>query len=343
MLSIIVPVYNVEKYLSECIDSLLAQDYRDFEIILVDDGSIDLSPSICDKYEREHAQIRTIHKSNGGLPSARNAGLEIAKGKYVSFIDSDDLVDEHMFSILISMMEIHLADSAVCNYRFFDKTNSFDGKRHTKSIIDYSENTLIEFYNFALDGCTNKVFLLSTIKKHGIRFVSKKIVSQEDFLFQAKYFSFSNRIASTDKALYYYRTRKSSISHNEFSLDFPQKCLYFVHAIEDYSEANCERNIDDFVSYSFLYMLMTSINWTLTPSVKNILKIIKLYDNDRPVSKVAVKRFSVFMFRGNGIRSKYFRLIIWLLRLRLFSVTAFFEKIRIKKTRKKSKAINYYD
>ncbi len=93
--SIIVPIYNVEKYLHECVDSVLSQTFHDFEIILVDDGSPDACPDICDEYKQKDSRIKVIHKENGGLSDARNAGLELAKGEYIIFIDSDDYWDDN--------------------------------------------------------------------------------------------------------------------------------------------------------------------------------------------------------------------------------------------------------
>ena len=111
MLSVIIPVYNVEKYLSRCVDSVLNQTYKNFELILVDDGSLDNSPVICDEYENKDSRIKVIHKENGGLSSARNAGLEICKGDYIFFIDSDDwLTDENVLEEFISKAEKENAD-----------------------------------------------------------------------------------------------------------------------------------------------------------------------------------------------------------------------------------------
>ncbi|MDT6814838.1 glycosyltransferase, partial [Enterococcus faecium] len=93
-ISIIVPVYKVEKYLRKCVDSILAQTFTDFEVILVDDGSPDNSGKICDEYAEKDNRVRVIHKENGGLSSARNAGIDVARGKYLGFVDSDDYIDE---------------------------------------------------------------------------------------------------------------------------------------------------------------------------------------------------------------------------------------------------------
>ena len=103
LISVIVPVYNTEKYLGRCVDSIINQTYTNLEIILVDDGSPDNSPAICDEYAKKDQRIKVIHKENGGLSSARNAGLDIAKGDFISFIDSDDWVEKDLFEVLVSL------------------------------------------------------------------------------------------------------------------------------------------------------------------------------------------------------------------------------------------------
>ncbi|GAA2925355.1 glycosyltransferase family 2 protein [Enterococcus raffinosus] len=113
-ISIIVPVYNVEKYIRKCIDSILNQTFRDFELILVDDGSPDNSGAICDQYAKKDSRIRVIHKENGGLSSARNAGIEVAQGKYLGFVDSDDYIAEDMYELLHNNIIKEGADLSIC-------------------------------------------------------------------------------------------------------------------------------------------------------------------------------------------------------------------------------------
>ena len=116
MVSVIVPVYKVEKYLAKCIDSIINQTYRNIEIILVDDGSPDNCGRICDLYESENRNIRVIHKQNGGLSEARNAGIEIAKGTFILFVDSDDWIEPGMVEHLVQLLQTHNADISVCGY-----------------------------------------------------------------------------------------------------------------------------------------------------------------------------------------------------------------------------------
>ena len=116
MISAIVPAYNVEKYLERCVNSILIQTYENFEIILVDDGSKDQSVEICDKFAQEDNRIKVIHKENGGLSSARNAGMKIAEGKYIVFIDSDDDIEPNMFELMLQAAEENKADFVMTDY-----------------------------------------------------------------------------------------------------------------------------------------------------------------------------------------------------------------------------------
>ena len=116
LISVIVPVYNVEKYLNRCVDSILAQTYTNLEVILVDDGSPDGCPAICDAYVKKDKRVKVIHKANGGQGTARNAGLDIAKGDYISLIDSDDWIEKDFIKILHNYIINNDADLVICNY-----------------------------------------------------------------------------------------------------------------------------------------------------------------------------------------------------------------------------------
>ena len=118
--SVVIPVYNVEKYLVQCLDSVVAQDYKDIEVILVDDGSTDSSGLICDEYAKKYQFIDVIHKKNGGLGYARNTGIERAKGDYITFIDSDDIVGKQMITNLINQIDRNGADTVVGGFRRID-------------------------------------------------------------------------------------------------------------------------------------------------------------------------------------------------------------------------------
>ena len=118
LISIIVPVYKVEKYLQECVTSIQNQTYRNLEIILVDDGSPDKSGKLCNEYAKRDSRIKVIHKVNGGLSSARNAGLKIAKGEYIGFVDSDDYIRKNMYEKLLDACIQNKTEIAACNYNY---------------------------------------------------------------------------------------------------------------------------------------------------------------------------------------------------------------------------------
>lgn len=120
-LSVIIPIYKVEKFLNRCVDSVINQSYNNLEIILVDDGSPDNCPQICDDYAKRDKRIRILHKLNGGLSDARNAGIDLATGDYIVFVDSDDYVDEKMFEKLMNAITETNADIGICNFEYVDE------------------------------------------------------------------------------------------------------------------------------------------------------------------------------------------------------------------------------
>ena len=119
LISVIIPIYNVEQYLKECLESVINQTYRNLEIILVDDGSKDKSGKICDEYKNKDERIKVVHKENGGLSDARNAGMKIATGKYIQFIDSDDFIDKDMIETLYNLIIENEADISMCSNYYF--------------------------------------------------------------------------------------------------------------------------------------------------------------------------------------------------------------------------------
>lgn len=219
-ISIIVPVYNVEKYLKECVESILKQTYSNIEILLVDDGSKDSSPTICDEYAKKYSKVKVIHKENGGLSSARNAGLDnISKDTtYVMFADSDDLLTPNACELMEKEITTKHADFVIGNYQnctedgvlwdnpVFDKTKYTNFKLDIK---DYKKS----FYIMNSSAC-NKIFRLSFIEKLNLRFVEG--VPAEDAIFTTYCFIKSENVYYINDVMYVYRQREnaSSISTN---------------------------------------------------------------------------------------------------------------------------------
>ena len=147
-ISVIVSIYNIEKYIQRAVESICAQTYSNLEIILVDDGSTDSSGRICDEYAKKDNRIRVIHKKNGGLSSARNEGIKAATGEYIAFVDGDDWVDKSMYEDMLKAMYTYDADIAICNYKAVGKEHIIDTSTNditVSSNIPASSKSLINF------------------------------------------------------------------------------------------------------------------------------------------------------------------------------------------------------
>ena len=223
MLSIVVPVYNVEKYLANCIESIIKQTYKTFELILVNDGSTDSSLNICEEYLRKDDRIKIINKENGGLSSARNAGIDIAKGTYIGFVDSDDWIDNNMFYIFMDIATNNKADIAQCEYkRVVDTTNEIFINNDCNVKVFSSTEALNNQYNNEL-GVSTVVAWSKIYKKElfdDLRFPLGKYHEDEFTTYKLLYKA--NRIVYTSNQLYYYRDTPNSImnaSYNKKRLD----------------------------------------------------------------------------------------------------------------------------
>lgn len=223
-ISVIVPIYNVEKYIHKCVDSLLAQTYPHLEIILVDDGSPDGCPAICDAYAEKDGRVRVIHKENGGLSDARNAGLEIASGEYIGFVDSDDWIEPDMFEYLYNGMAGG-AEISVCGV-LEHRTYRIEIKNAPTDIVYTAEDALNEmFFDRMENYAWNKLYEARLWKD--VRFPTGK--NFEDVLTIYKTFERASRVAVLREAKYHYLIRPDSISG---LVDFSNR-LHIIEAFID--------------------------------------------------------------------------------------------------------------
>ena len=217
LISVIVPVYNVEKYLPQCIDSILNQTEKNLEIILVDDGSLDNSGKICDEFSKKDDRIVVIHKKNNGLSSARNAGLEIAKGNYIGFVDSDDWLDKSMYEVLLKLLKENNSDISCCD--FFKTANSNDSIPHIDNEIINSYNNIESLNNFYNGLYTQTVVAWNKLYKRelfkDISYPVGKIHEDEGTTYKLYYKA--NKITYTNRPLYYYRITPNSITTSKFN------------------------------------------------------------------------------------------------------------------------------
>lgn len=224
-ISIIVAVYNVEKYLVKCLDSLISQRYGNIEILLIDDGSKDNSGVICEKYADRYPFVRVIHKENGGLSDARNVGIDNATGRYLGFVDSDDWIDPGMYDSLIHSIKKDNTDIAICGY-YRDYIGKQEKCSDCNAGIYSREVTLSKLFmgNELHDHSVTKLY-----KKElwdGVRFPVGKLY--EDIRTIYKVIDKAHSVSVIEDCFYHYRQRKGSLIRSDFS----EKKLEWIEAVE---------------------------------------------------------------------------------------------------------------
>lgn len=219
-LSIIVPIYKVEPYLRRCVDSILAQTFQDFELILVDDGSPDNCPAICDEYALSDSRIKVIHKPNGGLGDARNAGIDIAQGDYFGFVDSDDYIKPEMYAQMIALLEHHAADIVACGILQERDDGVITGRwpELNEDKVYMRQDFLAHFYpdvrRDILPSACNKVFKRKLFQT--IRFPKGKLY--EDAFIQLPLYDLCEKIVVCHHSFYHYiYNRSGSIQNNDYT------------------------------------------------------------------------------------------------------------------------------
>lgn len=218
MISVIVPVYNAEKYLDKCVASIVNQTYKDLEIILVDDGSPDNCPAMCDEWAKKDNRIKVIHKENGGQATARNAGLAMATGEYIAFVDSDDTCDPKMLEILRKMMLKPDADIAICGHAtvYAEDSLSEPCSAESESNQEYLSPKKLwdEVFGQLNNAVWNKLYRADLLQ--GINF-PQTIGHGEDLIFNLKYLKKCSGGIIDNTPLYHYFKRKDSVTGSSFT------------------------------------------------------------------------------------------------------------------------------
>ena len=243
LISVIVPVYKVEKYLEKCIESIIKQTYTNLQIILVDDGSPDNCGKICDEYAKKDLRIEVIHKANGGLSDARNVGISKAKGRYIGFVDSDDYIKEDMYEILLNLIKKYDADVSICNlYDVIDGNECIRNKEN--GIREYSRLDIFK-----------EVLLDKNIQSYAWnKLYEKELFDEIKYPIGKKYedigttfylFEKCNKIVVTSEPEYYYLKRADSLVNNVTEstiLDYTeiiiQRYLYIKQNIKELRKYN---------------------------------------------------------------------------------------------------------
>ena len=278
LVSIIVPVYNVEEYLDECVESLANQTYPDIEIILVDDGSPDNCPQICDKWALRDNRIKVIHKENGGVSSARNAGFDIANGEWIWFVDSDDTVEANALEELLSNKDdSDLIVFASSTDELYTKDEKFFDEYYFK-------------YRFGFGPC-NKLYKKSIIKDNGLQFDTQETVG-EDLLFNITYYQYANTYRFIMSNYYHYRVRENSAMQSNNEKRIEQQLRLYSKIYDIYRDKVDER----ILAQLYIMHLISGINQCGRQNIndekiKIIQDSVKKYNFKKDVFKKAVSSF----------------------------------------------------
>ena len=237
-ISVVIPIYNMEKYLKRCVDSIINQTFKDLEIILVNDGSKDNSGKICEEYRVIDSRIKVIHKQNEGLGYARNSGTEIASAEFISFVDSDDYVDINMYEKLYSRIKQENADTCIFGYNrvvgdkiVLTRTGSLQGNFSGNDVFTNiflnilgSQASCSEDFLILWQSAWLSLYSMDIIRRYHISFPSEREFISEDVLFNTDYYLKSKRVTILNEPLYFYCLNENSLT-KVYKNDRFNKCV----------------------------------------------------------------------------------------------------------------------
>lgn len=305
LVSIIVPVFNVEKYLKECLDSILNQTYENIEVILVDDGSSDSSGKICDEYLKKDSRIKVFHKTNGGLSDARNYGVENSNGEYIIFVDSDDYLSK--YTLEFSIKEIKEQNAEILVFAMKREKKEKEILEYKKNIFNREEGIIELFkgnlYRFSACG---KIYKSNIVKKY--QFPKGKI--HEDQATTYKYFLEANKIVYIDYIGYIYYRRENSILTKKYNIKRLDSFEHWNNIILALKRENFK--IREQVYLRYAYWILDNLNYILNSQNKEKAKLKYLF---LIKSKIKIYRFQ--LLRYNKINIKI-QLILFFINYKIF-------------------------
>ena len=316
-LSIIVPVYNVENYLEECLDSILAQTFTDYELILVDDGSIDKSRSICEQYKEKYNVVKVIHKENGGQTSARKAGVKVAQGKYIGFVDADDRIKPTMYQKLCVEAIKNDSDIVICDVLHWDGDKVYPIKQGLNGGV-FSQKTLEEeiyphmlytgrYYEFGfLPAMWNKIYKSNILKKNQM-LVDERIRIGEDAACSYLCILDAKKICYLKNEYeYYYRLNSNSVCQNWTNLNISSAAILLDYLYDRFME---KKNVNIMEQYWYYYSYMlTNLLYDYGEAVRK--KYIECSVEKDFNELLNCKSFQIFRIHFKTIRIPFYRMMV---------------------------------
>ena len=286
LISVVVPVYNAEKYLDRCINSIASQSHQNLEILLINDGSTDHSLEICNSWKKRDDRIKVFDKKNQGASCARNVGLCNMSGQYVGFVDSDDEIKTDMYEKLLRRMLADCAEVGVCTDAFVEEDSSVISQTKVNEKRLYDQEILRSFFNLRIPGgVCNKLFSSKIILQNNLRF-DEDIVHNEDFLFAAKYCAYAHCCCLINEPLYLYYNHSDSVTHTIDEFNF-QKMTCVVAA----------RRILEFVVERGLLSLQEDAKFYISLKTSEVLLEMALYPID--IERNIIKKSLQIELRDN--------------------------------------------
>lgn len=352
LISVIVPVYNVEQYLLRCVDSIRKQTYHNLEIILIDDGSPDQCPQLCETIRQTDARVKVVHKENGGLGFARNSGLDVATGTYVTFVDSDDWISEEHVENLYRAAREAQADAVIGSHTGVSAkgTEEIHPIRMPQKL--YEGSVIIEEIVLPLIGadadypqdvrlnsssCMN-LYRMEVIRANHLRFRSEKVAVAEDMYFNIDFFCHANRITAVNETGYYYFENTASISRKYDPKRFDRTVNFYRTIQQQLAQYGLEDRVSHRAERSFLMKIRVAIRHIVLsdlPRRQKIQEIRQILNHDLvkevlgryPVEAYipAMRTLTKAMRRGDA------GFVYWLIQFREFAKGTTWLKAMLKK------------
>ena len=302
LISIIVPVYNVELYLDTCISSLIDQSYKNIEIILIDDGSTDGSAVICDYYAKLDHRVIVVHQNNSGVSMARNKGIEISSGEFLMFVDSDDYIHPKICEILLNTIKRDKSDIVFSRYL---KTSRIDEKFNEEQVVSSEHLSIKDSLNKIIDlnypegvNAVAKLYKAPIVKKHGFK-QGYPLGEDQEFIFSV--ILDCNTISFIDAILYFYVYRENSAGHNRVNVNNEMKLF------EIYNQIQSKLESQNYCNSNFIIFRMIQSNLT---SLNNMIKSKNINYDFAKTLCCDIRNNTFTILSSNFKEKKFFQLLI---------------------------------